>query len=166
MSMYYTGSELFGLLIKEEEIDFFKEKYILLHPEEFKEYNDLSDKEEVMDEWLCCNESFKSSNGNGDFQIINIDGGISGNCDGTDFYSIFTPEKKPAEYYNIKDTRFENIYFIPASVSCDPIQIFRGQFYRNPEEVVLEMKGKTESYLPEDFPYHERIGVISYACFA
>ena len=38
--------------------------------------------------------------------------------------------------------------------------------YENNEDILKEFKGKLESYLPEKFPWDERIGNYSYAYYA
>lgn len=166
MSMYYAGYEVFGMLLKEEDISFFKDRYIALNPTEFAKCEDDEEKMDFIDERLICSDGLIGSPSTGNIDVVNIDGTWNGNCEGAVFYPMFNAEKGIAERYNSKDFRGENTYIIVASIQCDPISVFRNRFYKDPEEVVAEMKNKVGNYLPKNFPYHERIGTVDYACYA
>lgn len=163
MSMYYAGYTVFGLLLKESDIAFFKEQYITQNPDQFKDFETKEEKLDDLDMLLSCSESLSPcSKDEDDFYTIMIDE----NCDGSMFYPIFHENRLNSTYYS-EDLRGEILYIIPAKIQCDPIKVWENNFYSNPHTVISDFKHKiVGKYLPEDFPYAERTGSLSYACFA
>ena len=166
MSMYYAGYEVFGLVLNEDDIEIFKENYIKKHPEDYDVYDCEDDIDEAFYEQLTIERTFVGCNGK-IFYTVDVDcTSISGMCSGASFYPLFTNDenlKKDYKYINLDGFRMT---VVETFFQCDPIQVFNGKFYKNSDEVINEMKDKLCDYLPEDFPYAKRIGIITYAAYA
>lgn len=161
MSMYWAGYEVLGMVLYKEDIEYFKEKYIKKHQNEF-ECKTKEEMMETMDECLDCSEVFNGCNGDDIFFIhINDD-----YCEGALFYQMFNNNGKLREKYKYINCGGNDIYVLEAFYGCHPINVFGGNFYKEAEDIIIEMKSRMIDYLPEDFPYAERIGTVTYAAYA
>ncbi|MFQ9925348.1 MAG: hypothetical protein ACLRV0_01935 [Anaerobutyricum soehngenii] len=71
-------------------------------------------------------------------------------------------EEVRIEEYAFKRSNENGIFHIVE----DTLEFIRHPKYHDYEDILKEFKGKLESYLPEKFPWDERIGNYSYAYYA
>lgn len=157
------GYEALGLVLNEDDFSAFKENYIRLSPEMFENCISQDEKYERMADWIDCGETFISGDGDGDFEISCVDGCYK--CDGLRFFPIFSGDENILDGHHPQYYNGKKLYLIEASVQCDPLEVFHGKFYRDPKDIIKEMKCKTTGYLPDDFPYAEKIGLLSYVFY-
>lgn len=62
--------------------------------------------------------------------------------------------------------RGKDQYVVFSDYQPDTLEFIRHPKYHDYEDILKEFKGKLESYLPEKFPWDERIGNYSYAYYA
>lgn len=104
--------------------------------------------------------AFKRSNENGIFHIVEIS---TDYADGMRLLRL-NKEDDPAGY--CVDLRGKDQYVVFSDYQPDTLEFIRHPKYHDYEDILKEFKGKLESYLPEKFPWDERIGNYSYACYA
>lgn len=104
--------------------------------------------------------AFKRSNENGIFHIVEIS---TDYADGMQLLRL-NKEDDPAGY--CVDLRGKDQYVVFSDYQPDTLEFIRHPKYHDYEDILKEFKGKLESYLPEKFPWDERIGNYSYAYYA
>lgn len=62
-----------------------------------------------------------------------------------------------------KELRGKDQYVVFADYSPDSLEFIKDPKYHSYADILNELKGKLEGYLPDDFPWDERIGRYSYA---
>ena len=77
----------------------------------------------------------------------------------------------PFQYENIPgkeciDLPIVDQYVVFADYQPDTLEFICNPQYHSYEDILKEFKGKLEKYLPENFPWDERIGRYSYAVYA
>ena len=151
MSQYYAGYYGIGCVLSVEEFKNFLTSYFTKHP-------DLTEKEQ--EEVRIEEYAFKRSNENGIFHIVEIS---TNYADGMQLLRL-NKEDDPAGY--CVDLRGKDQYVVFSDYQPDTLEFIRHPKYHDYEDILKEFKGKLESYLPEKFPWDERIGNYSYAYYA
>lgn len=77
----------------------------------------------------------------------------------------------PFQYENIPgkeciDLPIVDQYVVFADYQPDTLEFICNPQYHSYEDILKEFKGKLEKYLPENFPWDERIGRYSYVVYA
>lgn len=156
MSMNVYGGQVTGLIIREEMISVFIERYIKNHPEEFRNIEDPEDEMEML---LQCNESFTRSSAASETDTFQAQ-----------LYSD-EPFYDTAAIYHMSDINdwHEDLTMPFIVIEADkPLltrNVFSGKFYGTKDELIEEFRAKVGRYHPEDFDYEDNIGDIEYAVF-
>lgn len=167
MSGYWAGYYGAGLVLTQNEMDDFIEKYrtrIGMSEEDFKNklLNELPI-EEIP--WVRSDEDPNQADPRL-FDITNIN---TDNCEGM-FFIPFMYNKKPNTRYHqdkVYTKRYdENLYVIFSDKSLDSASCFTEKPYPSYDAFVQEFKNKLNIYVPDNFDWDAHIGNISYACYA
>lgn len=145
---YYAGYHGVACYLSIED---FMKSYFKLHPDLTEEEREDLDPAEY---------AFKKSDGSGDFSFVEV------TADSADGMRIF-----PFQYENIPgkeciDLPIVDQYVVFADYQPDTLEFICNPQYHSYEDILKEFKGKLEKYLPENFPWDERIGRYSYAVYA
>ena len=143
MGMHWEGYNELGLLIPQNELTGFIEKYNQTHSGEY-----------ALDS-LADVENFETMEGcHAKFQAIYLSDEA---YDGISILPLQGGGWHPV---------YNEALVILSGKSDAAHNIFEYGFYETPEELIEEMKEKVGDYLPPDFDYERWIGDISYALFA
>ena len=159
MSMYWSGDLLLGCVIKGDDIDYFKKKYVEMNPNEFADM----DKEEIndqLDEWLFCNESFYYADGDRS-KMFNAQIYTEDNYEGLYFISAC-----PGTDINEQLEWRKPVLFVQSEKALFSRGVLEGKFYPDYQILEDEFKEKIGTYLPPDFDWKKSIGDLGYACYA
>ena len=148
---YYAGYHGVACYLSIEDFEDFMKSYFKLHPDLTEEEREDLDPEEY---------AFKKSDGSGDFSFFEV------TADSADGMRIF-----PFQYENIPgkeciDLPIVDQYVGFADYKPDTLEFICNPQYHSYEDILKEFKGKLEKYLPENFPWDERIGRYSYVVYA
>lgn len=153
MSSYYAGYHGVACVLSVVEFEDFLKRYMEKHPEDgFTEDN--------VDELYFDEFEFKRSNGNGIFHVVEI------STDKADGMCLWPFKAEDQEDGGFKELRGKDQYVVFADYSPDSLEFIKDPKYHSYADILNELKGKLEGYLPDDFPWDERIGRYSYAMYA
>ena len=166
MSQYYAGYDVLGCVLIDDEIEYFKQRYIEHNLDYLKKEvsEDIGEIEVAVDEWVACNEPLAKNQETGEGEIspiyITID-----QCDGMLLYPASNYNKKIR--YNATSYRHNVCLVIEARHQPGTIQqLAHDKFYESYDELKNEFIEKIGWAVPYDFPFDERIGDFQYACYA
>lgn len=151
MSQYYVGYHGMGCVLFVDEFENFLSSYFVKHP-------DLTEKEQ--EELIVEEYGFKRSDGQGIFYVAEI------NTDRADGMCLFRLKKENDPVAYCVDLRSKDQYVVFTDYQPDTLDFICHPKYHDYEDILREFKGKLEDYLPENFPWDERIGNYSYAYYA
>lgn len=154
MSSYWMGYHATGLFMTEEEYEGFKEAYLQQHP--LESHSDSQDAlENYWDEDIREDFLYKSSDKSlPEFYLIHIDEETS---DGACLWTFERGEEVFSRRHG---------WILPVLKPLDGRKALVKKPYKDYGELKAELMARISSYLPEDFPWDDRIGVIDYAVYA
>ena len=146
---YYAGYHGVACYLSIEDFEDFMKSYFKLHPDLTEEEREDLDPAEY---------AFKKSDGSGDFSFFEV------TADSADGMRIFPFQIDTFFSWNVFVLKWEYVVF--ADYQPDTLEFICNPQYHSYEDILKEFKGKLEKYLPENFPWDERIGRYSYAVYA
>ena len=149
MSCNTYGSYTTGCVIRKDDIGHFIERYIACHPSEFA---GIADPKAEMEMLLTCNEAFTWSSPEFAYESFNA--------------QMFSDDVfyDTATLYSLNDLNGWNedlrmpFILVYADKPLISREVFKGNYYRNKDELIWEMRSKLEQYLPENFDYEGNTG--------
>ena len=155
MSMFWSGDRILGLILCGDEVEDFIDSYIEYHrnDERLRKLTYEECRDEVRDclylddlnnieTWYLSDDGFEGVH----FDPVNV-------CNLRSNWHGYIDEEFP-------------IVFVWADKQPTTNALLTEGFYKSYDQIEAEFKQKIGKYVPNDFPWSERIGDISYACYA